>query len=611
MQAKPLILAIDDVPINLMVLEKVLCQDFDLQFASSGAMGLMLAQKTPPDLILLDILMPEMDGFETCKRLKAIPKLKDIPVVFVSANTDEDFEFKGLTLGAVDYITKPINVQITRQRICNLIEREALRRNLMIQRDLFKDRVSELKQVTQVLLKTQGTLAESESLKRAILNSLTQELVVLDESGVIQAINGPWCQFARDNPQASGELALHINVGDNYLDVCKRALSSDSSGDKLLAEDALRGIQGVLDGTLPHFRMEYPCHSPTQERWFTMVVSPLKQSPSRGVVITHSNITERRKIQAKLIESEAHLRTVILNEPECIKIVDAAGMLTQMNPAGLAMIQADSFEVVNGRQILDLVMPEHRLAFSNMHQRVLAGESVQLEFEIEGLKGQRRWVETHAVPMQHHGQPVQLAVTRDITERKQAEQTIYQLAFYDALTKLPNRRLLNDRLSQAITSSKRSGCHGALMFLDMDNFKPLNDLHGHDGGDLLLVEVARRLCACVREMDTVARFGGDEFVVMLSELDIDKAVSTEQAHAVAEKIRIALSEPYFLNLNPQTPDHLMVEHHCTASIGVALFNTETPHQDKVLKWADHAMYEAKNAGRNTICIYKTSVHHAA
>ena len=131
----------------------------------------------------------------------------------------------------------------------------------------------------------------------------------------------------------------------------------------------------------------------------------------------------------------------------------------------------------------------------------------------------------------------------DITERKQMEDQVHQLAFYDTLTHLPNRRLLDDRLSQTMAASKRSACYGALMFLDLDNFKPLNDMHGHVVGDLLLIEAADRLEACVREMDTVARFGGDEFVVMISDLDADKSRIDAQARLIAEKIRVALSDP--------------------------------------------------------------------
>ena len=145
------------------------------------------------------------------------------------------------------------------------------------------------------------------------------------------------------------------------------------------------------------------------------------------------------------------------------------------------------------------------------------------------------------------------------------------------------------------------------MFLDLDNFKPLNDAHGHEVGDLLLIEVADRLKNCVREMDTVTRFGGDEFVVMLSELDVDKAESITQAEIVAEKIRITLSEPYLLTIKHVGKVDATIKHHCTASIGVAMFIDHEASQDDILKGADTAMYQAKKSGRNSIRFYDSSV----
>jgi diguanylate cyclase (GGDEF)-like protein len=189
---------------------------------------------------------------------------------------------------------------------------------------------------------------------------------------------------------------------------------------------------------------------------------------------------------------------------------------------------------------------------------------------------------------------------RDITERKHLENEVRQLAFHDALTNLPNRRLLNDRLSQAMAASKRSGCYGAMMFLDLDNFKLLNDMHGHEVGDLLLIDAAERLKSCVREIDTVARFGGDEFVVMISELDTDKSESGRQAGIIAEKVRAALARPFVLQVRHEGTAETTVEHCCTASIGVALFSRHEASQDDILKWADMAMYRAKEAGCNLI-----------
>ncbi len=183
-------------------------------------------------------------------------------------------------------------------------------------------------------------------------------------------------------------------------------------------------------------------------------------------------------------------------------------------------------------------------------------------------------------------------------------------ATHDALTGLPNRRLFDDRLTQTMATSKRSGCYGAVIFLDLDNFKPLNDMHGHRFGDLLLIDVANRLSACVREVDSVARFGGDEFVVLISELGTSQEKSTEQARAIAEKMRDALSKPYRLATTHMRQAETAVEHHCTASVGVALFIAHEVNQETVFKQADAAMYHAKRAGRNLVRMYgeATTLH---
>ncbi|MRR09518.1 EAL domain-containing protein, partial [bacterium] len=184
-----------------------------------------------------------------------------------------------------------------------------------------------------------------------------------------------------------------------------------------------------------------------------------------------------------------------------------------------------------------------------------------------------------------------VAALTDISQRKAAEQEIEYLAFYDPLTRLPNRRLLMERLHQALAASARHEKRGALLFIDLDNFKVLNDTLGHDKGDILLQQVARRLSACVREGDSVARLGGDEFVLMLEDLSGDATEAATQAERIGEKIIAALNQPYRL------ADH---DFHNTPSIGVTLFFGHQVSVDELMKYADLAMYEAKKAGRNTL-----------
>ena len=192
----------------------------------------------------------------------------------------------------------------------------------------------------------------------------------------------------------------------------------------------------------------------------------------------------------------------------------------------------------------------------------------------------------------------------DISERKASADKIERLAFYDPLTSLPNRRLMLDRLEQALSSSVRQSRQGALMLLDMDNFKTLNDTLGHDVGDQFLVEVACRLQASVRECDTVARLGGDEFVVILEglspdEVGLDKEnLAAMQAESVARKILNAMSQTYQLDLSAGDGLKSARSYHCTSSIGITLFEGNAISADELMKRADTAMYQAKSAGRN-------------
>ncbi|OGB75526.1 MAG: hypothetical protein A2496_19470 [Burkholderiales bacterium RIFOXYC12_FULL_60_6] len=437
--------------------------------------------------------------------------------------------------------------------------------------------------ITQRMM-VESRLIQSEAKIKGVLEGAADAIFITDKEGCWQYVNS----------QAVNMLGYRIDE-----------LMGLSIHDVILAAD--------LQQTRAHFAQLMSTGSLRSEfrvRCKTGKIIPVDFNgtvlPDGSVFGSCRDISERKKTEQLLQESESHLKTIIENEPECINVVNAQGLLVQMNPAGLKMIEAGSFAQVKNIPVLTIIAPEFHEAYANMHVRVLAGEALLMEFEVIGLKGERRWLETHAVPMQMQGETVQLAVTRDISTRKLMEAQVHQLAFHDALTNLPNRRLLHDRLSQVLLASKRSGCYAALMFLDLDNFKPLNDAHGHGVGDMLLIEVARRLTDCVRESDTIARYGGDEFVVMLNELAFDQATSVSQALGVAEKIRNTLSQVY--QLNTSQAGRAMVEHHCTASIGLVVFVNHDISQDEILKRADQAMYRAKDAGRNSIFLFESDNH---
>ena len=226
-------------------------------------------------------------------------------------------------------------------------------------------------------------------------------------------------------------------------------------------------------------------------------------------------------------------------------------------------------------------------------------ESLEVEFVTRDGKVLTTLVSANALTL--NGEPCMLAVTHDITERKLAQDRIHNLAFTDPLTGLSNRRLLMDRLQQALVSCVHQQRQGALMLVDLDGFKSLNETLGHDKGDALLQQVAALLLTCVREGDTVARLGGDDFVILLEHTTRSPREAATQAEAVGEKVLLALNQPYQFDGSI---------HHSTASIGVALFGADSESAVEPLKRAELAMYQAKAAGRNTLRFYDPQMQAA-
>jgi len=330
-------------------------------------------------------------------------------------------------------------------------------------------------------------------------------------------------------------------------------------------------------------------------------------------MLTFAFYRRQMLLAAQRMESQRLQRinaTVFDSSAVAILITDLSANIISINPAYTRVTDFHPDEVI-GHHLYELLTAEGTVKFTEaMLKEQAAGlddgaQSVSIEVQQRCKDGSLIWTEIHSTPERDAAGAITgyHRICRNVTGRKQMEDQIRQLAFYDPLTKLPNRRLLDDRLNQAMAASKRNKCYTALMFLDLDNFKPLNDQHGHVVGDLLLVEAAERLRSCVREMDTVARFGGDEFVVVLSALSPDRAESISQAASIANKIRTSLAAPYRLISRQDGAGDAVVEHCCTSSIGVVVFSDYQASPDEVLRWADAAMYEAKDSGRNAIRFY--------
>lgn len=330
---------------------------------------------------------------------------------------------------------------------------------------------------------------------------------------------------------------------------------------------------------------------------------------ARGINEMAAQLQHENAVLRQRVEEATRIAAIAFESHEGMMITDADCSIIQVNKAFTKITGYTSDEALGQTPKLLRSGLQSADFYEAMWDKISCNGAWQGEIWNRRKNGEIYpvWATITAVERGEGEVAYYVATYTDITLRKAAENEINSLVFNDALTQLPNRRMFADRFAKAMAASKRSGRYGALMFLDMDNFKPLNDKHGHAAGDLLLIEVARRLVGCVREVDTVARFGGDEFVVMLGELDTGKTGSMARAGAIAEKIRAVLAEPYVLSIQQDNGASYTVEHRCTTSIGVALFIGHEASMDETTKYADRAMYRAKEDGGNTIRFYEQLV----
>lgn len=317
-------------------------------------------------------------------------------------------------------------------------------------------------------------------------------------------------------------------------------------------------------------------------------------------LLVSSSINEEKRAR----RADLRISATAFESGEAMIVTDSNAVMLRVNRAFVALTGYSQEEAV-GKKPNICRSGHHDVAFyASMWESILKTGSWQGEIWNRRKNGDvyPAWLTITAIAEESGATTHFISSFTDITERKQAEDEIKNLAFYDPLTGLPNRRLLLDRLKHAITTTFRSVRHGALLFIDLDNFKTLNDTRGHDMGDKLLQQVAQRLTACVREGDTVARLGGDEFVVMLECLSESVPDATAQTEAIGEKILAILNQPYDLG---------GCRCHSTPSIGITLFAEYQGTYGDLLKQADLAMYQSKAAGRNTLRFFDPQMEAVA
>jgi diguanylate cyclase (GGDEF)-like protein/PAS domain S-box-containing protein len=318
---------------------------------------------------------------------------------------------------------------------------------------------------------------------------------------------------------------------------------------------------------------------------------------------TFRDISQRKEVEKNMKQMVQRLSLVTSAAQLGVVDFDLAADILQIDARGCELhgLAVQGGACISYAEYQKTIHPEDLGRLDKAMQQVISGEqpNVNLQFRTQLNNGAVRNLEASIMVNHEEHQAVRiLGVCRDITQQKMDEYEINLLAFYDPLTKLPNRRLLMDNLKHAVAMSEHTHSYGAVLFLDLDNFKKLNDTRGHDVGDLLLLEVASRLRSCLREGDTVGRLGGDEFVVILESLSTQSELATHQTELVAEKITSILAQPYEL-------DELL--HQTTSSMGVSLFFGHQESVDELLKHADSAMYQAKAAGRGVFRFYDAEV----
>lgn len=642
MANKSKILVVDDTLASLKLLCDLLkTEGYEVRAAINGELALESTIGNPPDLVLLDILMPGMDGFEVCRKLKTNPNTLNVPIIFISALSDTDEKVQGFGLGAVDFVTKPYQREELLSRVRTHLEIDRLRNHL---EEMVAARSQQLAESETRLRASLDDFMFANAQLRTLLHTIPDLVWLKDPDGVYLACNR---QFERFFGASEADI-----IGKTDYDFVDRELA-----DLFRAND----LKAMAAGKVQSNEDWLAFADDGYRGLFETLMTPMQDRDGKliGVLGIARDITERKAAEEKI---QRHMRLYAAlsrcnkaiahcnGEAELfLEICRAAVQLGGMKMAWVGMIDADTrmikpaacfgegaedFQLFNTSVDASSSFGQGSTGTAIREQRPFwcqdfINDPITAPWKELGIKA--GWAASASLPLQQNGEvtgafilyadqpnafdaPTQdllVEMSMDINfalenfsraiAQKRAEEEIERLAFYDPLTNLPNRRLLYDRLQQAIVANARHANHGAALFIDLDNFKTLNDTKGHNVGDLLLIEVAHRLQGCVREGDTVARLGGDEFVVILNGLSDDTAQASAHVEKVGNKMLTAISQPYFLE---------GFEHHCSASMGIGLFRHQEKTAEELLRYTDTALYQAKRGGRNTLLFYDPTMQTA-
>jgi diguanylate cyclase (GGDEF)-like protein/PAS domain S-box-containing protein len=410
-----------------------------------------------------------------------------------------------------------------------------------------------------------------ESYLTAILENQTGMVWLKDNEGYYLAVNRKFVEICNKD--------IREIIGKTDLDIWPKAIA-----EKYRSDDARVCKTGKA------IRLEESGLNHGELCWFETYKSPVFNGAGEVIATTGTShdITERRRA-----EDDLRIAAVTFETHEAILITDAQANIIRVNQAFTDITGYPAEDVLGKNPHVMSSGRQDKAFYIEMWQQLLHTGSWSGEIWDKRKNGQiyPKWLNITAVKNEQGEATRYVGIFSDITARKQTEEEIRNLAFYDALTKLPNRRLFLERFRAALPVSARNGNFGAVLFLDMDRFKILNDTLGHDYGDMMLIEVAARIKSCVREMDTVARLGGDEFVVLIEEISADQEEASRKVGRVAEKIRVSLVEPYELGSH---------QHLSSPSIGISLYRGNEESIDDLIQHADMAMYQAKHSGRNSV-----------